>query len=247
MCAIGYFCILPGYKGRGLGTILLQHSISYLQAIGCTSIGLDAVPTAARMYERHGFKSSGKKITWYTRSICPSTEESMDTTNSGGSNARIQEILREDKENLEGSFRYDLEITGFDRSHTLAELLSTSNWHLWMLTSQVNKPSDPSLMQEPPRGYIATRPIPGGHAIGPLYAQTFEDAIVLLEHVVDWHIKHSSSSSDGNRGKLCFAAETCSFNPQTQRLFEECKWQEDSHYYHVSIRTHYGASAYAQD
>jgi GNAT superfamily N-acetyltransferase len=49
------FATLPAYQGKGLGSKLLQHALSYAQTHGCERMWCDA-PDALGFYERFGFQ-----------------------------------------------------------------------------------------------------------------------------------------------------------------------------------------------
>lgn len=50
------------HQGKGHGTVLLNHVISALQALGATAITLSARETAQVFYQRFGFKSVGDRF-----------------------------------------------------------------------------------------------------------------------------------------------------------------------------------------
>ncbi|SEI39095.1 Acetyltransferase (GNAT) domain-containing protein [Dyadobacter sp. SG02] len=50
------FATLPGFQGKGLGSKLLRHALTYAQAHGYSCIWCDARTDALAFYERFGFK-----------------------------------------------------------------------------------------------------------------------------------------------------------------------------------------------
>ncbi|ACT96468.1 GNAT family N-acetyltransferase [Dyadobacter fermentans] len=50
------FATLPDFQGKGLGSKLLQHAISYAKAQGYKRMWCDARTDALRFYERFGFQ-----------------------------------------------------------------------------------------------------------------------------------------------------------------------------------------------
>lgn len=50
------FATLPGFQGKGLGSKLLQHAITYAQAHGYIRMWCDARTEALGFYERFSFK-----------------------------------------------------------------------------------------------------------------------------------------------------------------------------------------------
>jgi ribosomal protein S18 acetylase RimI-like enzyme len=63
--------VLPAFRGRGLGTSLLEHSLAAFQARGLAraGLGVDAENTtgAVRLYERVGMRVSERQDLWELR------------------------------------------------------------------------------------------------------------------------------------------------------------------------------------
>ncbi len=52
---IGVLIVNENYRRRGVGTLLMKHSIRYLLGLGVETIRLEAVPEIANLYRRIGF------------------------------------------------------------------------------------------------------------------------------------------------------------------------------------------------
>jgi len=53
---MGSLIVLEHHRGRGVGSELMKHAISYLETKGVDTIRLDAAPKAIPLYKRLGFK-----------------------------------------------------------------------------------------------------------------------------------------------------------------------------------------------
>lgn len=57
--------VMSGYRGQGIGTILLQHLLAELWTLGFSAVSLSVDPNnpAVRLYKRFGFETVGVKGT----------------------------------------------------------------------------------------------------------------------------------------------------------------------------------------
>jgi predicted GNAT family N-acyltransferase len=53
---VGRMCVLPQYRGRGVGSRLLQHFIDMARAEGMKTLELNAQVSALAFYQRFGFE-----------------------------------------------------------------------------------------------------------------------------------------------------------------------------------------------
>jgi len=64
------FCILPKYRGRGIGQKLLNHHMDFLKGYGLKHLFLevreDNIP-AIMLYEKAGFEKKGRRKNYYGR------------------------------------------------------------------------------------------------------------------------------------------------------------------------------------
>jgi len=90
---LGDLIIKPGFRGRGIGTILLKHLISHLQNKGIRAIELDGVFEALPLYRRLGFKDK------YLSLRLKRLPDPVNADNAIiGQSCKLTEILNFDKE-----------------------------------------------------------------------------------------------------------------------------------------------------
>jgi ribosomal protein S18 acetylase RimI-like enzyme len=53
---IGELIVRPQARAMGIGAVLLNHAVAYLQKSGARSVYLDGVPKAVPLYQRNGFR-----------------------------------------------------------------------------------------------------------------------------------------------------------------------------------------------
>lgn len=68
---IGMVLVDPAYRGRGIGTTLLERTIEYLDAVGIPCIKLDATPQGKPIYEKLGFLPEYEIERWTLRRTSP--------------------------------------------------------------------------------------------------------------------------------------------------------------------------------
>jgi GNAT superfamily N-acetyltransferase len=105
---IGMVLVDPEYRGRGIGTTLLQKTIAYLDEITIPTMKLDATPLGKRLYEKLGFETEYE----IERLILTREPEQLSRfprtpTQSGISNANLEIVIARDHE-LFGADRGDL-------------------------------------------------------------------------------------------------------------------------------------------
>lgn len=66
---IGMVLVDPDFRGRGIGTRLLEEAIEYLDTTGIRSIKLDATPQGRPIYERLGFESEYEIQRWLLKRL----------------------------------------------------------------------------------------------------------------------------------------------------------------------------------
>lgn len=59
---LGRICLLPEYRSRGWGWLLVQALIRYAQSLGNQPLVLDAQTYALSFYERFGFRPVGEEF-----------------------------------------------------------------------------------------------------------------------------------------------------------------------------------------
>jgi GNAT superfamily N-acetyltransferase len=64
---VGMVLVDPAYRGRGIGTRLLEQTIEYLDGVGIPCIKLDATPQGRPIYEKLGFSPEYEIERWMLR------------------------------------------------------------------------------------------------------------------------------------------------------------------------------------
>jgi GNAT superfamily N-acetyltransferase len=103
---VGMVLVDPAFRGRGIGTRLLERTIEYLDALRIPSIKLDATPQGKPLYEKLGFVLEYEIERWTLR------RPPVQVTELSGAErfADLQSGL------LEHIFETDRELFGADRS-----------------------------------------------------------------------------------------------------------------------------------
>lgn len=60
----------PQYRGKGIGTTLLERAIRYLESLSVPAIKLDATPQGKPLYEQFGFVSEYHIERWMLKREC---------------------------------------------------------------------------------------------------------------------------------------------------------------------------------
>ena len=55
----------PAFQRRGIGTILMEHLLAWLDEHSCYEVALDATESGALLYIRHGFVEREKSLVFY--------------------------------------------------------------------------------------------------------------------------------------------------------------------------------------
>ncbi len=106
---IGMVVVDPQYRGRGLGTALLERAIRYLDSRGLACMKLDATPYGKPLYEKFGFVSEYEIERWMLK-----RQPDEKPSRTPGS------------VDLEDTLKLDREIFGADRSRLLHSLAETA-------------------------------------------------------------------------------------------------------------------------
>ncbi|KAK9898586.1 hypothetical protein P389DRAFT_193618 [Cystobasidium minutum MCA 4210] len=230
---IGYFCMFPQYRSQGIGTLLLEDSIQHLRKAGCTSIGLDAEPTATNFYTKYGFKKTGSIADHFVRVFTVSEDDGSNEISSTAvlpSGWTVSEITPKDTQAFEAFTRRDFEMTGLERRELLKGLFSAPGWHLFRLSpSQSPKTiaQDSSAALEEETSYIGVQPDANGVCLGPMYAQTEQHAAILLEYIKARYIKMQAGEGKGER----FIIAAPVYGERTRNMMTNLGWKGGAHYY----------------
>ena len=102
---IGMVLVDPEFRGRGIGSRLLEKAVEHLDASGVRTLKLDATPQGRPIYERLGFESEYEIERWLLKRPLP------ETTAAPGPDPVSNDVLQLDRE-----------IFGADRSPLLRSL-----------------------------------------------------------------------------------------------------------------------------
>ncbi len=97
----------PAYRGRGIGTRLVKHSIAHLERHAVRSIRLDATPLGRPMYEKLGFQVEYELVRW--EGVAPARNPQPQVACAGA-------------DQLEAIAELDRQITGTPRLRLLQHL-----------------------------------------------------------------------------------------------------------------------------
>lgn len=190
------------YRGHGLGRQLWKEMEASFRESQTEIIGLDGVEEQVKTYQRRGFVDVGR-IPLMSR---PSLKaKPLETTKPDSAlESQLKDIKLVDGEGLS---KLDLEYNGLDRS----AYYTNEGLHLRKDTFGVALVGQSDEL----RGYILVRDCELGQRFGPLYAETYEEAKVLLHTAM-------SHYSDANGSMI---AEVFGGNARATKLFEEFGWE----------------------
>jgi GNAT superfamily N-acetyltransferase len=120
---IGMVLVDPDYRGRGIGTELLEKTIDHLDAHRIPTMKLDATPQGKPIYARLGFAAEYEIERWELRRAAEAA-----TAPAASAPAGLEEILRVDRE-VFGADRGDL-LRSLDREAPEFTLMTSSPGHL---------------------------------------------------------------------------------------------------------------------
>ncbi|MEU3712956.1 GNAT family N-acetyltransferase [Streptomyces catenulae] len=149
---LGYYLVHPAHRGQGLGLATWRAAVPHA---GTRTIGLDAVPAQKATYERAGFTAAYESVRY---AGCPAPAD-------GPSPAEEYTAAHRD-----AVLAYDRTCFPADRRDFLARWLTAPGHTVRVL-----------LRDGVLTGYGVIRPARSGHRIGPLFADTPEDAAALFD------------------------------------------------------------------
>lgn len=159
---IGMMLVSKGFRGLGIGKLLLRTVIGKLKA--CSSIKLDATPSGKLVYNKLGFVKEYEIYRMATLDLpaAPGYENTGDILPvSGEGRAAVAKI--------------DLKVFGSDRSGLIRILISNHPGMAWLLKDE-NQIT----------GYILGRKGSRYTHIGPLFAPTVNDAKALISNTLKY-------------------------------------------------------------
>ena len=108
---VGLMGVHPAFQRRGIGTMLMEHLLVWLNERSCYEVALDATASGAALYARHGFVEAEKSLV-FDRQNTPEQHSSSDQTT----------ILRPSE--LTELAAFDKMLFGADRRTVFATLLN---------------------------------------------------------------------------------------------------------------------------
>ncbi|GAA1459976.1 GNAT family N-acetyltransferase [Nocardiopsis exhalans] len=152
---LGHYLTDPEFRGRGYGLATWRAAFPHA---GTRTVGLDAMPEQRANYERSGFKAS------------------HDTVHYSGVPTRtkaVPDTVRVTPDHVTALSAYDRECFPADRSGFVARWLTAPGRIAYT-----------RLREGRITGYGVLRPAGHGHRIGPLFADTPQDAEALFDSLV---------------------------------------------------------------
>jgi len=155
---IGLLIVDPEARGRGVGEVLMQAAVDYLQRVGVETIRLEAVERAVPLYRRLGFREEFDSLR-FCRQL--EREESRE--------AGLENVFRMQESDVEKVAKFDSRYFGANRLRVLQSLYRS-------------QPENCFVARDKRRllGYILGRRIFNVHRIGPWVCANFSVAEGLL-------------------------------------------------------------------
>ncbi|MCB5907786.1 GNAT family N-acetyltransferase [Streptomyces pinistramenti] len=150
---LGYYLVHPDHRGTGLGLATWRAAVPHA---GRRTIGLDAVPAQQATYARAGFTAVHDTLRYAGRPEAPA--------------ALDPDAVPFTAAHLDAVAAYDRRCFPAGRHGFLSRWLTAPGHHTRVL-----------LRAGRVAGYGVTRPARSGHRIGPLFADTPEDAAALFD------------------------------------------------------------------
>lgn len=154
---IGLMSVHPSMQKRGVGRLLLEHLLSWVDARGCATVLLDASPAGAPLYAHYGFQVEERTV------VLQRAQSTQGEYTSQKSPEGIASLTAED---LQAVVAFDAACFGAERKAVLA-----SYW--------ADDPHRALLMRDT-NGQISGYVIAQAHTIGPWIARNMEAGEQLL-------------------------------------------------------------------
>lgn len=190
---IGMVLVDKEYRRQGLGRLLMTSIMDNLK--GFRSVKLDATPAGQPVYQKLGFI---EEYLLY-RMVCPSFNDIQKTGDHS-----VETIKKED---LADVIKFDSEIFGVDRTY-LVETIRNNYPHKAFALKKNGKIE----------GYILGRDGIRFNYIGPVFAQSSGDAILLISRALE-NLKDSAVAIDVMNGRSELTAWLEESGFETQRQF----------------------------
>ncbi len=181
---LGYYLVHPEHRGRGLGLATWRQAVPHA---GERTVGLDAVPAQAATYRRSGFAAAHRTVRFGGRPV-----------QGRGRVPAGTQIMPVTPERAEAVAAYDRECFPADRAPFVGRWLTAAG-HTACAAVRDGRLT----------GYGVIREAREGYRVGPLFADTAEDAEALFDALA----AHAQSGEvfidvpEHNEAALCLVAE----------------------------------------
>ncbi|NLX96810.1 MAG: GNAT family N-acetyltransferase [Rhodopirellula sp.] len=146
------------FRGRGIGTRLMQHALEYLDSRSVVTIRLDATPLGRPVYEKLGFQAEYPLARFQHIGLAPQSNDDLEAVAA---------------EQLDAICALDRQATGADRSRLIRRLYA-------------EQPSSFQVVGEGPAvvGYGAYRIGSGANQVGPVIATSETVGLALYDRLI---------------------------------------------------------------
>ncbi len=155
---VGLMSVSPTVQKRGVGQLLMERLLAWLEARNCATVLLDATPVGESVYRRNGFREDDQTVVWQQN------EHILLPRHLPLGVSRLTET------EIPALIQFDAPQFGADRGEVL-------NTYCARYPNRV-------LVIHDADGRISGYAIAQAHVIGPIVAQTKEDAERLLVHAL---------------------------------------------------------------
>lgn len=156
---LGFYLVRPELRGRGYGLATWRAGLEHA---GSRTVGLDGVVAQQDGYRKSGFTFAHRTLRY---SGVPTTGPS-----TGALTGDLVEIGEDDVDLAHAAADYDRQCYPADRAGFVTRWVSAPHHTAYACTRD-----------DRVRGYGVIRPARSGHRIGPLFADTAEDAAALFD------------------------------------------------------------------
>jgi N-acetylglutamate synthase-like GNAT family acetyltransferase len=155
----GNFIVKDDSRGKGAGTLLLEHALNYLKSKNAETIGLYAYPQLVKFYQRFGFEPHSDFLVLKGKAAIPAAQETLREAEKGD----MAEIV-----DLDGK------CFGANRKKLLEQILLNKR-NFCVVSTEKNKIT----------GYVAAKVYEEMAEVGPLicHANRQEAAVSLLKSI----------------------------------------------------------------
>jgi len=161
---MGLLIVNPEKRGKGVGAILMQTALNYLQRIGTETILLEAVEKAVSLYERLGFKEEFVSLR-FSKQLKQKEKPKR---------SKRTDVFHIQEENMKNIAKFDSKYFGANRLRVLKSLYEDQPQQCFLAKKK-----------QKTLGYIMSRKIQNANWIGPWVSENPETAEKLLHTCIE--------------------------------------------------------------